>query len=134
MGEPLRNQSGVEQGTILVPSTNADYSITVFNLAGIYVVDLLTPVLLTGPLGRAAIQDSLLDVRIRLGNGQRRLVLIASNNNAFPAGLLRGVRLLLRGGGFLREQRHRRGENPYRREQQNEQLTCHVTSFLGFKQ
>ena len=46
--EPLRDQSGMEYA-IFIQRTRADYSITVFNLAGINVVDLFAAVLLTDP-------------------------------------------------------------------------------------
>jgi hypothetical protein len=51
MREPLRDQSGVECRTLLLPSALADHPIAVFNLAGINVVDLFAAVRLTNPSG-----------------------------------------------------------------------------------
>ena len=46
--EALRDQSGMEHA-ILVPSTRADHSITVLNLASVDVVGLLAAVFLANP-------------------------------------------------------------------------------------
>jgi hypothetical protein len=46
--EPLRDQSGVKYA-IFVPSTCADHSITVFNLASINIVGLLAAMFLANP-------------------------------------------------------------------------------------
>src|SRR5438445_13697919 len=122
------------QYAILVVSAYADHTITVLNLAGINVVDLFTVVLLAGPFGRAVVLDRLLGTRAPLTNGQGRFILIASRDNALPAGL-RGLlslfsflSLLLGGsllrfllfGALLREQRRRQREGKHQREQQSE--------------
>lgn len=103
VGEPLRDRSSVECA-VFAPSTQADHPIIVLNLAGIDVVHLFTVVLLTGPLGRAVVTDSLLDIRAPRTNRQGRFILIASGDDTLAAGLLRGHRFR-RFRALLREHR-----------------------------
>jgi len=56
------------ENAILIPGARADHSITVFNLAGINLVDLFAAVLLTNPVRRAVVLDGLLDARTHLTN------------------------------------------------------------------
>src|SRR5206468_3470897 len=90
IGEPLRARTGM-QYSVFVPSAQADHAIIVLNLAGIDVVYGFTVVLLTGPLGRAVVQDSLLDIRVSIPNRQSRIIFIASGDNTLHTALLRGL-------------------------------------------
>src|SRR4029077_16095897 len=103
MRESLGDDRGVEYA-ILVPSALADHSITVFNLAGINVVNLLAAVLLTDPSGRSGVGDSPLLVRTHLANGQCRFILTAPDDIALPAILLCHFVHLLLGGSRMSEQ------------------------------
>src|SRR5882762_9709636 len=104
MGESLGDERGLEYA-ILAPSALADYSITVFNLAGINVVNRLAAVLLTDPSRRAVVSDEPLLARTHLTNCQRRFILTAPDDIAFPAILLCHLVHLLLGGSRLSEQR-----------------------------
>src|ERR1700680_1770860 len=103
MGESLGDERGVEYA-ILAPSALADHSITVFNLAGINIVNLLAAVLLTDPLRRAVVSDVPLLARTPLAKGQSRFILTPPDDIPLPAILLcHLVHLLL--GGSRTEQR-----------------------------
>src|SRR6266571_2310264 len=90
---------------IVIPQ--ADHPVVILNLIGINDVDLFAAVLLTREFSRAVVMDGLLHTRTGLAHGQRRLILIAPDDHALPAGLLRSFPLVfllrfLLGGSLLR--------------------------------
>src|SRR6266851_8184534 len=100
------------QYAVFVKGTQADHAIIVFNLAGIDVVHCFTVVLLTGPLGRTVVLDSLLDISVSIPNRQGRIIFIASGDNTLHTALLRGLSFgRLR--ALLREHRCREPEHKY---------------------
>src|SRR5438046_3272278 len=77
------------QYTFIAQSAIADHSITIFNLAGINIVDLFAAVRLADPLRRAIVLHSLLFAGTRLANGQGGFIRTAPDDNPLPAILLR---------------------------------------------
>src|SRR6266851_9089062 len=72
--EPLRDERGVKYA-ILTPSAFGYHPVTIFNLAGINVVDRFAAVLLADPFRRAVELHGPLLGRILVTNGQRRFIL-----------------------------------------------------------
>src|SRR6266852_4234889 len=99
--EPLGDHRGLEYA-ILTPSAFGYHPVTLFNLAGIDVVDFFTAVLLADPFRRAVELHGPLLGRILVTNGQRRFILTDRDYNALPTRRLRCLRLL---GSLLREHR-----------------------------
>src|SRR5438477_9777077 len=118
--------------TIIAQSALADHSITIFNLAGINIVDLFAAVRLADPLGRAIVLHSLLLARTRLSNSQGVFVRTAPDDSSLPAVLLRHLvhffHLLL--GGSRLDKQYQYRESKYRSAQQSEQLLSYVNSSI----
>src|SRR5438270_4807319 len=100
--EPLGDQRGVECA-ILIPSAFGYHPVTLFNLAGINVVDFFAAVLLADPFRRTVVLDSLLMARTHRTNGQRRFISTDPGYHTLPTRRLRCLRLLRRVGSLLRE-------------------------------
>src|ERR1700674_2208855 len=81
--EPLGDQRGMEYA-ILIQSAFGYHPVTVFNLAGINVVDFFAAMLLADPSRRAVVLDGLLVARSHVTNGQCRLILTDPDYNALP--------------------------------------------------
>src|ERR1700730_1861622 len=99
--EPLGDQRGMEYA-ILIPSAFGYHPVTVFNLAGIDVVDFFAAVLLADPFRRTVVLDGLFVARTHAANGQCGLILTDPGYHTLPTRRLRCLRLL---GSLLREHR-----------------------------
>src|SRR6202008_4510395 len=69
VGKSLRDYGRVEYAGIF-PSARANHAIRFFDLAGVNVVHLRSPMSLTDPLRRAVVLDCLLQRRTHLSNSQ----------------------------------------------------------------
>src|SRR3989442_10761390 len=87
MREPLGNQSCVKY--TFVPNASGDHPITIFDLAGINVVDLFAAVLLADPPSRAVVMDGPFIRSTYLRNCQSGLIRIVPDDISLPAALLR---------------------------------------------
>src|SRR5260370_40883118 len=93
---------------ILIPSAFGYHPVTVFNLAGINVVDFFAAMLLADPSRRAVVLDGLLVARSHVTNGQCRLVLADPDYNGLPPRRLRCLRPV---GRRLRQPPRRQRDN-----------------------
>src|SRR5260370_30153564 len=99
---------------ILIPSAFGYHPVTVFNLAGINVVDFFAAMLLADPSRRAVVLDGLLVARSHVTNGQCRLILADPDYNTLPTRRLRCLRLV---GPALRPPRREQREETQQRKQ-----------------